>query len=235
MWKKLKVRLGLSRPDRSSTTRPNRPTVTRFRPEPKVQSVGSGFLFSRTDTGGSSGGFASPKPEQPEPDRSCIKNEAKPAKSSQIQQDLYQIWRDLDQIWLDLVGFRQILPIPAIFSEKFQIPMRKNANTSEIFQISAWFSKSQQDFPDSGNIFQIPAIFFKFRQLFFSDLNDFFLLRRSTEPTDAHTHPKPTWPIFPTVGSGFLHPPTQRQRVESGLGPKLTWPNPWTALGKVEI
>ena len=64
--------LGLSRPDWSPTTRPNRPTPTRFRPEPKVQSVGSGFSFSRIDTGGSSGGFASPKPEQPQPDRSCI-------------------------------------------------------------------------------------------------------------------------------------------------------------------
>ena len=58
--------LGLSRPDQSPTTRPNRPKTTRFRPEPKVQSVDGGFPFSKTNTGGSSGGFASAKPEQPE-------------------------------------------------------------------------------------------------------------------------------------------------------------------------
>ena len=52
--------LGLSKLDQSPTTWPNRPTATRFWPEPKVQSVGGGFPFSRTDTGGSSGGFASP-------------------------------------------------------------------------------------------------------------------------------------------------------------------------------
>ena len=75
---------GLSRPDRSPIIRPNRPTPTRFRPESMVQSVGGGFPFSRTDTGGSSGGFASSKSEQPEPDRSCIKN---PAKSYKIKPD----------------------------------------------------------------------------------------------------------------------------------------------------
>ena len=49
---------------------------------------------------------------------------------------------------LDLVGFSQIRPIPAIFSEKFQISAKKNA--------------------DPGMIFQIPEIFFRFRRLFFS-------------------------------------------------------------------
>ena len=91
-----------------------------------VQSVGGRFPFSSTDTGGSSGGFASPKPEQPEPDRSCIKIRPNPAKSSQIRPDL-------DQIRLDLVGFSQTRPILAIFSEKFQIPVRKNEDTGEIF------------------------------------------------------------------------------------------------------
>ena len=95
-WDKL-AKLRLSRPDRSPITRSKRPTATRFRPEPKVQSVGGGFPFSRTDTGGSSGRFASPKPEQPELDRSCIKNPAKPAKSSQIRRDFDQIWQDLNQ------------------------------------------------------------------------------------------------------------------------------------------
>ena len=74
--------IGLSKPDRNPTTQPNRPTPTRFRLEPKVQSVGSGFLFLRTDTRGLSGGFASPKPEQLEPNRSCIKIRPNPAKSS---------------------------------------------------------------------------------------------------------------------------------------------------------
>ena len=83
--------LGLSRPDRSPTTRPNRPTTTRFRPKPKVQLVGGGFPFSKTDTDGLSGGFASPKPEQPEPNRSYIKIRSNPTKTSQIRRDLEQI------------------------------------------------------------------------------------------------------------------------------------------------
>ena len=79
--------LGLSRPDRSPITRPNRPTTTRFRPEPKVQSVGGGFPFSKTDTGGSSDGFASPKPEQPEPTGATKKSDQilqKQARSGEI-------------------------------------------------------------------------------------------------------------------------------------------------------
>lgn len=81
--------LGLSRPDR--TTRPNRLTITQFRPEPKVQSVGGDFPFSKTDIGVSSGGFTSPKPEQPELDRSYKKIRPNPAKTSQIRRDLDQI------------------------------------------------------------------------------------------------------------------------------------------------
>ena len=79
--------LGLSRPDRSPTTRPNRPTTTRFRPEPKVQSVGGGFPFSKTDTGGSSDGFDLQNPSNPNrlelqknPTKSC-KNKPDPARS----------------------------------------------------------------------------------------------------------------------------------------------------------
>ena len=52
-----------------------------------VQSVGGGFPFSKTDTGESSGGFTSPKPEQPEPDRSYKKiqpNLQKQARSGEI-------------------------------------------------------------------------------------------------------------------------------------------------------
>ena len=74
--------LGLSRPDWK--TRPNRPMTTRFRPKPKVQSVGGGFPFLKTDTGVSSGGFTSLKPKQPELDRSYKKIWPNPAKTSQI-------------------------------------------------------------------------------------------------------------------------------------------------------
>ena len=79
--------LGLSRPDRSATNRPNRPTTTRFRPELKVQSIGGGFPFSKTDTGKSSDGFASPKPEQPEPTGATKKSDQilqKQARSGEI-------------------------------------------------------------------------------------------------------------------------------------------------------
>ena len=41
--------LGLSKPDWSPTTQPNRPMPTWFRPKSKVQSVGCEFPFSRID------------------------------------------------------------------------------------------------------------------------------------------------------------------------------------------
>ena len=59
--------------------------------EPKVQSVNGGFPFSKTDTGGSSVGFASPKPEQLEPDWSYKNIQPNLAKTSQIRRDLDQI------------------------------------------------------------------------------------------------------------------------------------------------
>ena len=73
---------GLSRPDRSPTTQPNCLVPTQFWPEPKVQSVDNEFPFSRTDTNGLSGGFASPKPEKSKPNRSHIKYLAKSTKQA---------------------------------------------------------------------------------------------------------------------------------------------------------
>ena len=123
--------LGLSKPNR--TTRPNCSTTTRFRPEPKVQSVSGGFPFSKTDTGVSSGGFTSPKPEQPELDQSYKKIWLNPAKTSQIRRDLDQIQRDLNQIRLYLVGFSQIRPNPTISSKKKCIFQKKSSFQQEFF------------------------------------------------------------------------------------------------------
>ena len=122
--------LGLSRPNRSSTTRPNHPMTTRFRPKPKVLSVGDEFPFSKTDTVGSSGGFASPKPDQPKPDWSYKKIRPNLAKIGQIR--------------LYLVGFSQIRPNPTISSKKKNADFRKNPVSGKNFSIS-------------GEIFQIPA------------------------------------------------------------------------------
>ena len=107
-------KLGLSRPDRSPTTRPNRPTTTRFRPEPKVQLVGGGFPFSKTDTGGSSGGFASPKSKQPEPTGATKKSGQilqKQARSGEISARSSEISTKSGWIWSDLARFGQILAI----------------------------------------------------------------------------------------------------------------------------
>ena len=96
--------LGLSRPNRSPTTQPNRPTPTRFWPKPKVQSVGNRFPFSRTNTCESSSEFASPKSEQPKPDQSHIK------KSSQICKNKLALARsqlDLARSRPNLVRSRQ--------------------------------------------------------------------------------------------------------------------------------
>ena len=123
--------LGLSRPNRSSTTRPNHPMTTRFRPKPKVLSVGDEFPFSKTDTVGSSGGFASPKPDQPKPDQ------PKPDWSyKKIRPNLAKI----GQIRLYLVGFSQIRPNPTISSEKKNADFKKNPVSGE-------------NFPDSGEAF----------------------------------------------------------------------------------
>ena len=96
---------GLSRPNRSPTTRSNHSTTTRFQPEPKVLSVGDGFPFSKTDTGGSSGEFASPKPVQPEPDRSYKKSNQilkKQARSDEISTKSTEISTRSGYIWWDL-------------------------------------------------------------------------------------------------------------------------------------
>ena len=124
--------LGLSRPNRSSTTRPNHLMTTRFRPKPKVLSVGDEFPFSKTDTVGSSGGFASPKPDQPKPDWSYKKIRPNLAKIGQIR--------------LYLVGFSQIRPNPTISSEK-------KKHISEKIQFPATFSSFRRKF-------QIPATIF---------------------------------------------------------------------------
>ena len=189
--------------------------TTRFRLEPKVQLVGGGFLFSKTDIGGSSGGFASPKPEQPEPDRSYKKIRSNPAKTSQIRRDLDQIQRDLKQIWLYLVGFSQIQPNPTICSEKKNAYFRKNLVFGE-------------NFPVFGEIFQIPTRISSFRQKFqilatlFSNFDAFLNSNNRSDPTDANQHRKPNRPIFLAVGFGLLCPSTRRRRVESGMGRKPT-------------
>ena len=60
------------------------------------------------------------------------------------------------------MGFSQIRPIPAIFSEKFLIPAKTKC-------------RYQQDFPNPGEIFHIPAWFSRFWQrFFFPDFDDFF-------------------------------------------------------------
>ena len=79
---KLWSKVGLSKPNRSPTTWPNRSMPTRFRPKPKVQLVDGGFPFSKTDTSGSSGGFTPTKPEQPEPNKSYKKTQPNPTKTS---------------------------------------------------------------------------------------------------------------------------------------------------------
>ena len=46
-------------------------------------------------------------------------------------------------------------------------------------------------------------------------------------------NPKPTWPS--DIGGWFRVPPpsTRCRQVGSGLGPKPTWPDPWTALAPI--
>ena len=113
------------------------------------------------------------------------------------------------------MGFSQIRPIPAIFSEKFQISAKKNADPGMIFHIPRYFS-------DSGDVF-------------FPDFDD-FLLRRPTEPTDAHPHPKPTRPIFPVGGSGFLtRHPTPAGRAQNRPGPTRGQPSVQYLIKKIRL
>ena len=141
---------------------------TRFQPKLKVQSISNGFLFSKTDTGGSSGVFASPKPEQPKPDRSYKKIQLNPAKTSQIR-------RDLVQIQLDLVVFSQIWPNPSNFQRKNADSNEKNADCDNKMQISATF-------------FQILVTLFFF--FFFSRFQCLFLFRQPTQPDRCSTSPE---------------------------------------------
>ena len=127
---------GLSRPDRSPTTRSNRSTTTRFRPEPKVLLVGDGFPFSKTDTEGSSGGFASPKPVQPEPDRSYKKSGQilkKQARSGEISTKSSKISTRSGYIWWDLARSGQTQQFS---SEKKNADFRKNQVSIENFPYS---------------------------------------------------------------------------------------------------
>ena len=71
------VEVGVSRLNHGLKNWPTYLTSTRFQLKSKLQSVGSRFSIPRTDAGGLSGGFASLKPEQFEPDQSYIKNLAK--------------------------------------------------------------------------------------------------------------------------------------------------------------
>ena len=81
----------------------------RCQPEPKLQSIGGGFLIPRTDVGRSSDRFASPKPKQPELDRSYIKNLAKSGK-----------------IKPNPTNSQQFLEKFVDSDEKMQIPAKKN-------------------------------------------------------------------------------------------------------------
>jgi len=75
--------------DPTQTRRPkNLPLFpTRFQPEPTLSSVGDGFSCPRPHTGGSSGGFSSPKLEPPDPTVDIYK-------SGQLRQDQAQIRGD---------------------------------------------------------------------------------------------------------------------------------------------
>ena len=109
-------------------------------PEPKVLSVGDGFPFSKTDTDGSSGGFASPKPVQPEPDRSYKKSGQilkKQARSGEISTRSSKISTRSGYIWWDLARSGQ--------TQQF-LAKKKNAD----------FRKNQvsiENFPYSGKMF----------------------------------------------------------------------------------
>ena len=132
----------MSRPNHGPKNRPTRLTSTRLQPEPKLQSVNGGFPIPRIDVNGSSGEFASPKPEQPEPDWRSIKNQAK---SDKIKLDSMRSWPDLARsrlnptrsqlgLW-DLARFGQI---SAIFSKKkVQIPAKKMQILATFLQILA--------------------------------------------------------------------------------------------------
>ena len=179
-------KLGLSKPDRSPTTR--------FRPEPKVQSVGSGFPFSKTDTGGSSDGFASPKPEQPEPTGATKKSDQilqKQARSGEISTKSREISTRSGYIQWDLARSGQTQQ----FLAKKKAYFRKNPVFGENFPV---FGKNFQflaKIPDSDDAFS-------------SDFDAFFNSGNRSDPTDANHHRKPNRPIFPVVGFGLLRPST---------------------------
>ena len=59
--------LGLSRPDWSPTTRPNRPTPTRFRPKPKSSQSMTGFRFQEPTLVGEVVGLLLQNPRNPNP------------------------------------------------------------------------------------------------------------------------------------------------------------------------
>ena len=194
-------------PDSIGARQPGQ-TTTRFRLESKVQSVGGGFLFSKTDIGRSRGGFASPKPEQPEPDRSYKKIWLNPAKTSQIWRDLDQIQRDLNQICLYLVVFSQIQPNPTISSEKMHIS-EKIQFSVRIFQFPAKFSRFLQEFPVFGKNSRFQRRFFQISMPFLIPATD--LTRSMLTITENRTDR-----FFQRLVSGYSAPPLDAGELSPG-------------------
>ena len=108
---KIKIRVkvvqwGLSRPDQSSTTRPNRPTPTRTEGpigrrwvsvfKNQHRQVEWRVCFSKTQA-------TQTRPKPYKKSGQICKNKPDPMRSQPNLQDL-------NQIWLDLVGFSQIRP-----------------------------------------------------------------------------------------------------------------------------
>ena len=157
--------------------------------------VSDGFPFSKTDTGESSGRFVSPKPEQPEPDRSYKKIQPNPAKTSQIR-------RDLDQIRLYMVGFSQIWPNPTISSEKKCRFQKK--------------SVSSENFPNSDKNFQFPAKVPDFGNAFFHISMPFLIPATDpTRPTLTITENR-TDRFFRRLVSSYSTPPSDADRSSPG-------------------
>ena len=144
----------------------------------------------------------------------------KQAKSDEISTKSREISTKSGYIWWDLARSDQTQQ----FLAKKNAYFRKNPVSSKNFSISGEIFQIPARISNFWRKFQIPAM------LFFQISMPFFNFGNRSNPTDANHHRKPNRPIFPTVGFELLRPSTRCRRVESELGQKPTWPNPWTAL-----
>ena len=182
---------GVSRPDRDPLDRPTHPISTRVQPKPMLSLNSFRFPRPRPNTGGSSGGFSSPKPEPLDLTKVIYK-------SGEIMLKFEEIQWVLNHIWWDLARSGHSQQISAI-----------------LVQISAILMQIWWVFTFLGDELHISAMILQLRQWFCSSATTWSPPEQTRSPLEPKTD-LTDWRRRSISGHSFVHPtPTGRVQVGS--------------------